>query len=58
VALRHKAQGSMACRGWGESPWGAPRKEENTTMPVVRVILREGQEKPDSPGFSGKIVSD
>jgi hypothetical protein len=28
-----------------ESPCGASLKEENEAMPVVRVILREGQEK-------------
>ena len=40
-----KAQGSVARRGRGESPCGAPRKEENKAMPVVRVLVREGQEK-------------
>ena len=40
-----KAQGSVARRGRGESPCGASHKEENNAMPVVRVILREGQEK-------------
>ena len=40
-----KAQGSVARRGRGESPCGAPLKEENKAMPVVRVILREGQDK-------------
>ena len=41
-----KAQGSVARRGRGESPCGAPPlKEENKAMPVVRVLLREGQEK-------------
>ena len=40
-----KAPGSVARRGRGESPCGAPLKEENKAMPVVRVLLREGQEK-------------
>jgi hypothetical protein len=45
VALRLKAQGSVARRGRGESTCGASLKEENKAMPVVRVLLREGQEK-------------
>jgi hypothetical protein len=45
VALRLKAQGSVARRGRGESPCGASLKEDNKAMPVVRVLLREGQEK-------------
>jgi hypothetical protein len=40
-----KAQGSVARRGCVESPCVASLKEENAAMPVVRVILREGQEK-------------
>jgi hypothetical protein len=40
-----KAQGSLACRGCVESPCVASLKEENEAMPVVRVILREGEEK-------------
>ena len=40
-----KAQGSVARRGRGESPCGAPLKEETKAMPVVRVLLREGQEE-------------
>jgi hypothetical protein len=40
-----KAQGSVARRGCVESTWVASLKEENEAMPVVRVILREGEEK-------------
>src|SRR5678815_5061481 len=40
-----KAQGSIARRGCVESPCVASLKEENEAMPVVRVILREGEEK-------------
>ena len=40
-----KAQGSVARRGRVESTCGASQKEENKAMPVVRVLLREGQEK-------------
>jgi hypothetical protein len=40
-----KAQGSVARRGCVESTWVASLKKENEAMPVVRVILREGQEK-------------
>jgi hypothetical protein len=40
-----KARGSVACRGRVESPAVESLKEENEVMPVVRVLLREGQEK-------------
>jgi hypothetical protein len=40
-----KARGSVACRGRVESPAVESLKEENEGMPVVRVLLREGQEK-------------
>jgi hypothetical protein len=45
VAMLLKAQGSVVRRRRGEAPCVASLKEENNAMPVVRVIVREGQEK-------------